>query len=200
MAMNEQTAMEDLAFIRKVMSDSKIIITGNGIDFIIWGIIVVVGLVYTYLDVVFDFSFGNAYTWFILVGAGWIFSLVKNMKYFKRTKVSSLSGKILGATWFSLGISATIFGFVGTLSGAYSGVYISPMIATVLAMAYLISGVVLNRFWFSMLSVCWWLGAIYMFIFPYLHSLIVMASMMLTFQVVPGIVLYMESKKSGEMI
>ena len=195
MDINEQSAMADIAFIRKVISDSKNVITENGVDFIIWGLIVVIGLTYTYLDIVYKFTLGNAYTWFILIGIGWVYSIVRNIKRHSKKRVRTLSGKILGATWFSLGVSATILGFVGPMSGAYDGVFISPLIALILGSAYLISGVILNRFWISLLSVCWWLGAVYMFLMPDLNSLLVMASMMLLFQVVPGIVLYIESKK-----
>lgn len=198
MEINEQSAIEDIAFIRKVISDSKNIITENGIDFITWGIIVVIGLTYTYLDIIHNFSLGNAYTWFILIGIGWVYSITRNIKRHSGKRVRTLSGKILGATWFSLGITATIMGFVGPMSGAYDGVYISPLISLILGSAYLISGVILNRFWISLLSIFWWLGAVYMFLMPDLNSLLVMASMMLLFQVVPGIILYVESQKAKE--
>jgi len=34
-----------------------------------------------------------------------------------------------------------------------------------------------------------------MFIYPYLYTLLLMSSMMIVFQIIPGIIIYRESKK-----
>jgi hypothetical protein len=191
---SQNNALEDLAFIKQVISDSKKTVLDSGTGFIIWGIIVVTGLLYTYFDVIFDLSWDNDIIWFILIGGGWFYTIWTSIIQGKKRKVSTLSGKILGAVWLSSGIAMTILGFVGTFTGAYNGVYISPLISTVLGVAFLISGVLFEQNWISYLSIAWWAGAIYMFSFPTIHVLLIMALMMLFLQVLPGVLMYRHYK------
>jgi hypothetical protein len=188
------TALEDLAFIKQVIGDSKKTVLDNGTGFIIWGLLIVTGLLYTYIDVIAKLQLNNDIVWVILIGGGWVYSIWSNIRYSKKRKVSTLSDKILGAVWVSAGIAMTILGFVGTFAGAYGGVYISPLISTVLGIAFFISGVLFEQSWISYLSAAWWAGAIYMFIFPSIHTLLIMALMMLFIQVLPGVLMYRNYK------
>ena len=101
----------------------------------------------------------------------------------------------MGSVWIAFGISATILGFVGTVSGAYHGVFISPLIAVLLGTAFLVCGVLYGKSWVSYLSIGWWGGAIAMFFMHNLETLLVMIGMLILFQVIPGLVLYREFKK-----
>jgi hypothetical protein len=90
-----------------------------------------------------------------------------------------------------------MFGFVGTMSGAYNSVYICPLIATVLGVSYFTSGAIQQIKWFQMLSLGWWAGAIITFVFPSIHTLLIFAIMMLFFQITPGVVLYRKWKNEN---
>ena len=188
--MDSISAQEELSFIKKVIEDSKKILIIDGKDFIIWGIIAALGLLITYLAIIMKRYMLIDWTWFILIGLGWLYSFFTNFRRNKNQKTKTFAGKIMGAIWFSMGIAATILGFIGGGSGAISGIFISPSICTVVGVAYFLSGIVYGSRWMTSLSIGWWLGAVYMFIFPGIYSLLIMAFMMLIFQIIPGIVLY----------
>jgi hypothetical protein len=101
----------------------------------------------------------------------------------------------MGAVWISAGISMTILGFVGPFSAAYHGVYVSPILSAILGIAFFISGFLYDKKWVTYLSAGWWTGAIIMFIYPYLYTLLLMSCMMIAFQIIPGIIMYRDSKK-----
>lgn len=193
--MNANEAIEELEFIKKVISDTRSVIVDNGFGFIFWGIIIVIGLLSTFAAIMLQFQFDYAWNWVVVIGIGWIYSLYNGFKHGRSAKVHTFSGKLLGAVWISAGISMTILGFVGTFAGAYGGVYISPILSTILGIAFFISGLLYDKKWITYLSAGWWAGAIIMFIYPYLYTLLLMSAMMIVLQIIPGIIIYRDSKK-----
>jgi hypothetical protein len=193
--MNTHQAAEDLEFIKKVIDGTRRAIVDNGFGFIFWGIIIVAGLLSTYAAVFFKFNFPYAWNWLLVIGIGWIYSLYSGYTRRGVSKVYTFSGKLLGAVWISAGVAMTILGFVGTFAGAYNGVYISPILSTILGIAFFISGYLYDKKWITYLSAGWWAGAIIMFIYPYLYTLLLMTAMMIVLQVIPGIIIYRDSKK-----
>ena len=47
--MDEKTALEELQFIRKVIDEGKKSVVYNGKDYIFWGLIVIVGMMATFI-------------------------------------------------------------------------------------------------------------------------------------------------------
>lgn len=193
--MNEQTALEELTFIKNIIQDSRRKVIENGLGFIIWGILVLLGLLSTYFMLVNKIYLSIPWNWIILMGAGWLYTFLKVRKYKKKKVPSSFAVKIIGALWFSSGISMTLFGFVAPASGAVNGVFISPMISVVLGIAYFVSGFLYDSKWISLLAYGWWAGAIVMFFYPGMQVFLIMSTMLILFQIVPGIVLYSKFRK-----
>lgn len=191
--MNDQTALEDLQYIRKVIEDSKRTLVYNGLDYIVWGVLVIIGLVSTYVLVESRIYFNYFWVWLALVALGWIFSLVSSNKS-KARLPRTFSDRIVSSIWLSSGIAMSIIGFVGPVSGAFYPVFISPLLSVVLGAAYFVTGNVFGSRWFTYLSLGWWAGAIAMFFMPGIHSLVMMALMMLLLQTIPGIILYRRYK------
>lgn len=186
----KEKLIEDLEFIKKVVSDSRNIVKENGINFIIWGILIIVGLTVTYFDTVLSGDQYSGETWIIVVSAGWIYSLVEWWKHRKIQRTITFAGKILGSTWLSTGIAMMILGFVAPSFSAYHGVFISPVLATVLGIAFYITSIIYDSKMMQYLVPFWWIGAVVMFVFPGVHTIIIMAGMMLFLQVLPGIIFY----------
>jgi hypothetical protein len=188
--MNENAAVEELAFIKNIIKESRKSYALSGKPYIFWGILIVVGLFLEYfrgIDIIdFDYMF---FVWIFLIGIGWGYAYYESKKHKRESKTISLAGKILGGVWLACGVSMTIFGFLGTISGAIKGVYVSPVLSLVLAIAYFVTGVVYDYKWQRNLSVGWWAGAIFMFFFPGEHTILIMALMMIGLQIVPGIIL-----------
>ncbi|MBK8552977.1 MAG: hypothetical protein IPL53_18715 [Ignavibacteria bacterium] len=122
---------------------------------------------------------------------------MENVKAIK-SPAQTFTSRILGSLWLASGISMFIYGFVGTFSGAYNPVFICPIIATSLGISYFTSGAIQQINWLRYVSFGWWAGAIVMFLFPGIHTLLIFALMIIIFQIVPGIVLNKRSKEIPE--
>ncbi len=199
--MDELTAQEEIAFIKKVMQDSRKVILADGIEFIYWGIIVTICLLYTFFTY-YTLNF-NAKDpgrsvfmfWFIFMFIGGIGSSIFLKKRYKSERIKSLAGTILGKIWLANGIGMMLVAFIGGSFGAIHGVFISPLMCSFLGSSYFISGFIYGKKWISNLAFLWWLGAVIMFIFPGLYTVLMMAMMMILLQITPGIILYRNSKK-----
>jgi 4-hydroxybenzoate polyprenyltransferase len=193
--MDEITAQQEIAFIKKIMQDSRRIVYSDGMEFIYWGSIVVICLLFTYFSVYWNTERYIFYFWTAFLLLGFLGNTFFLQKRYKKLKVKSFAGNILSVIWVAAGTAMLIVGFVGPLSNAYDGVFISPLISTILGTAYLLTGYIYGKKWVSYLSAFWWAGAIVMFIWPGLYTILLMAGMMILLQIIPGIILYKDSER-----
>jgi hypothetical protein len=131
------------------------------------------------------------------MGSGWVFSLVRHLRERSVERVRTMAGSILNALWLACGIVIMILIFIG---GPLMKAGPSPVIAAVLGIGFLVSGVLLDFVYFKVSAVCWWLGSVAMFCLdsPWARSMdlyilsdiLLFGAMMVLFQVVPGIILY----------
>lgn len=196
--MESKQAQLELTVIKKIMEDSRRINLDNGIHYIFWGILVTIALLINYI-LLLTKSNGNyiGMMWFILMITGAIIDGIIGKRQSKNAKVHTYAGNILGSLWLASGIAMFMFGFIGTITKAYNPVFISPIISVSLGISYFTSGAIQQINWLRNISFGWWIGAIYMFIFPSIHTLLIFAIMMICLQILPGIIL---NKKSKEYI
>ncbi len=192
--MEEFGAREQLAYIKNIMEETRREMGGYGGDFILWGILMIVGLVVTYLHVVFRlYGPWTWVVWFVLVGTGWLLSIISFMKSKNRRGTSHFTA-IACRIWAGYGVAATILGFIGPMSGAYPPDYIVAVVAAVMGAAYLGTGLLFGSRWLQGFAIGWWGGSIVMFYNPTAVMLLVFAAMMFCFQVVPGYFIYRRNK------
>jgi hypothetical protein len=195
--MDEKTAIDELQFIKKVIEDSRKSITYNGMDYIFWGIIVIVGMLIQYFALLRHNYFNFFWIWAVLIPIGWVFSFY-NARSKKEKLPRTFSGRIISAVWGATGIGMTLLGFIGTMSGGINGEFVSPILSVVLGTGYYITGKIVEAKWVSNIAFCWWIGGIVMFYYHGVHSILIMALMMLFFQTVPGVIIYRKYKKEQE--
>ncbi len=193
--MDEITAQQEIAFIKKIMSDSRRIVYKDGTEFIFWGIIVVIGLIITYFSIITKYLFIFTWLWPTIIILGWLVSFIIGRRRAKKLATKTFAGKLLSAVWTSCGIAMVIMGFAGSISGALQGFSIAPALSIILGIGFAITGFIYGKKWISALSIGWWLGALIMFFWPGLYTILFFAAMMLLFQVLPGIIIYNKSKK-----
>jgi len=191
--MDTNLAIEEIKFIKNIITDSRRNFVENGKGFIVWAILIFAGLIFTYISI--KTKSRSDYVWIILIAFGWIYSTVSNFKARKKKRTITFNQKMLNVVWISAGISMSIIGFLPTYLGIFSSIYINPMLSVVLGMAFFISGFLYGYKQITFLALGWWAGAIYMFVFPSLETLLVMSGMMFLFQIVPGILFYINAKK-----
>jgi hypothetical protein len=199
-AMDEKTALEEIAYIKKIIDDSRKTIIYNGREFIFWGILVSIGMVFTYFGEILH-KYTNIFLfWFILIAIGWLYAGYNAYVDKKKAKKATFSNKIIGAVWLTFGITSSMIGFVGTYSHGINPDYLNAIFASLLAAQYYITGIIVNYKLFKNLSFFWWLGSAIMFLFPGNYVFLLMAAMMICFQVIPGIIIYRKYKKEMNTI
>lgn len=125
-----------------------------------------------------------------MIGLGWVFELIYNVKRKKKVLVRTFAEKADGMLWLSLGISMTLLGFVGVGSGAINIEFLSAVLSIVIAAGYFVTGVLYDVKWVRNLAFGWWGGALIMFLIPGHVSLLLMALMMFLLQIIPGYIIY----------
>ena len=189
-------AQEEISVIKHIMEDSRKATVENGWHYIYWGSIVTAAIIVNYLMIVFNVSkYAQGMLWFISMPAAAIVEGIIERKKEKNIKVKTFAGRLINSLWTGAGVCMFVIGFAGSISGAYSAVTIFPLISIVLGSAYLISGVIQQVKWLSLMSVFWWGGAVVMLLFPGMHSMLVFAGMLVCFQIIPGLKLFVQSKK-----
>lgn len=194
--MDTRQAELEISQIKKIMEETRSILIDDGLGFIVWGLLISTGLLLTYFSVLgfTPWTLSNI-AWFVLIGAGWVFTIIQVRKDRRQMKAVTFAGKVAGAIWGSAGITMTIIGFVGSYSGMIKGYGICPLMACVLAAAFFVSGVIYNHKMFRYLGFGWWAGAIIMFFWLSPHTLLMFSLMMIFMQVLPGVLMYSKWKK-----
>ncbi len=194
--MNEKTALEELQFIRKIIEETRKSIVYNGKDYIFWGVLVIIGMMSTYIFHVAGIYFNYFWIWVILIPIGWIYSFY-NRRKLKEKHPPTYAGKVIGNVWLAAGIAMTIIGFIGPSFGVINPMAISSLACIIMGSAYFVSGKIMEVKWLSNLSFGWWLGGILLFYVTGVKSFLIMALLMLFFQTIPGIIIYRKYKQDA---
>ena len=195
--MDTNQAEIEISVIKKIMEDSRKVAVVNGKHYIMWGLLVAFALFANYVMVLKDVHVNyQGLMWFILMIGGAIAGTIMEKMENKKRVARTFAGKLLGTLWFASGISMFMFGFLGTVTKAYDPLFICPIIFTTLGVSYFTSGAIQQTRWFQYISFGWWLGAVFLFIFPGIHTFLVAAIMLLCLQTLPGIILYKKWKKA----
>lgn len=196
--MDTKQAESELTLIKQMMEDSRRVVADNGRHYIFWGVVVTAALTANYIMALQKVAMNiQGMMWFITMVCASVVDGVVERRQLKRIKVRTFAGKLLGSLWTASGLSMFMLGFVGTITGAYNPIYICSLISVVLGVAYFTSGAIQQIKWLQWLSAGWWAGAVFTFVYPSVHTLLIFAIMMVCFQVVPGIILYKKWKDSN---
>ncbi len=189
--MTQENIQDDLAYIKKIIEESRRNVCSSGVHLMVWGTIIPIALVVSWFLAKFNISGITEWIhWILVILGGWIFELIYNRKVKRNRTGRTYSEKVDGFMWLSLGITMTMIGFVGMGTGAITPQYLSPILCAILAIGYYTSGVLYNAKWIRNLAIGWWTGATIMFIFPGLYHLLFMAGLMIFFQTIPGYIIH----------
>jgi hypothetical protein len=192
--MDGQSAQQELAFVKKVIDDSRRLLIYDGKDMIVWGCLVVVGMIAMFINFQYRLGIPVFLTWFILIGAGWAFSAVRSFSRKKIHRATTYSGRMMKTVWIACGICMTIVGFVFSASGLIEGWAINPIISLFMGLAYFTSGTVLDMRYLYVAGFAWWSAAVVMAVWPGTHTFLIFAVLMIAFHIVPGLIFYKKWK------
>jgi len=183
-----QDPQAQLDFIKSIMDDSQKVLADNGMGFIVWGILILLAGLLSFILDQFQMSQYVGWAYVFIVSFGWIYMLSYDRKREKLTIGSPLIRKVIGSIWIAVLLSMTILGFVGGASGAINLDYMSAVMYTVLGTAYFLQGVITGKMWVRNLGLAWWGGSIILFFIEGPAAITLMILMMIGLQIVPGII------------
>lgn len=194
--METRQAELELSLIKKMMDDSRKISLDNGWHFIYWGSLVTTALLLNYILIIVHAKQQYiGWMWLIMMIGGAIAGGIMEKRHERKKKVHTIAGRIIGSLWFASGIAMFIYGFLGSISGGYNSVYICPVISTSLGISYFTTGEIQQVKLLKYVAFGWWVGAVFLFFYPGIHTLLIFALMMICFQIAPGVIINRKFKK-----
>ena len=195
--MNQIDAKDEIAFIRKVIEDSKRTVGSGNLGSVIWGILVVIGMILTYMHIVFSSAIHPGLIWAVLMGIGWIYTIIVMIKQRKKPSVKTFGGKILSSIWIACGITLTCIGFYATSTGAIKSWAIIPICCLVIGIGYYVTSDIVASRITKLFAFVWWACGLLMMTWPGLYMFLLFAGMMIAFQIIPGIKYHLEWKQQA---
>ena len=139
---------DELQYIRKIIADSRAAFVEDGKPYIMWGLIVAIGMGFTYFSALTQRDLGVAWVWIVLVLFGWgyiIYYMLKKKKQPARAHsfIDRIQGAIWGACGGSIGLVVLLIMFnwhSDPLFGSINPLFICFISAMILGIAYFLSG------------------------------------------------------------
>ncbi len=192
--MDDSQVKEDLAYLRRVIEDSRRVVIDNGMHLLLWGILVVVGMILTYAYVHFGLNFPEAWMWILLIGAGWLLSIWIGWVKAKKTGAGTFLERVMRSLWIGLGITMTISGFLGPATRVIPSLSVIPLLSFLLATGFLVTSVIQQEHLLRYAAIGWWIGGLISMFWPGDYTILLFAGMMIAFQIIPGLYLYRKWK------
>lgn len=194
--MDPATAPDDLSAIRRLMEESQRGVYESGRHYVLWGLTIAAGLGATYLALQ-SAPRAIPWIWGACLGVGWVVSMWLGMRDAARAPVDSLIGRTVAGIWIGCAVSLTLLAVLGPYTGAIRSAALPAVIAAVLGSGYFASSFAYRNAAVRWLAAAWWLGAIGLFLRPGPGALLVLAAMLVAFQVIPGLVFYRRARRQA---
>jgi len=194
--MDQQSALEEIALIKRVIEESREFTFNIGKNITIWGILISIAIFGSYGAIVNGYTRLSIWIWAVTIGGGWIFSIISGIR--EKSKTRNYGVKTISFVWTSCGIAMTILGFAGTISGGIEDWAVAPVIATIMGTGFAGTAFVQELRWVMYVAVAWWLGALFMFFIKGYETLLIFGAMMILFEVLPGIIFHSQWKNKQQ--
>ena len=192
--MDRQGALKEITFIKKVIEESRNSIIYHP-SYLFWGVVTAIALITTYLLHHYQAFSIIPWIWIVAVLAGWVYTAYTMYHGVNKKKVKTFLDKITGSVWFAVGITATLVSLTGSFLNVFDPIFVSPLVSSIIGIAYFVTGVAHNKTWFRNLALGWWLGALLLFLFSSVYSTLIMAGLIIGLQIVPALILRKELKQ-----
>ncbi len=187
--MDKSNMQADLAIIKNIMEESRQNFYNYGTNLVVWGGLVIIALLLTFMNAVFYYWVPEFWYWFFAFGTGFVFESIQGRRWMLKNKVIQPANKIGSVLWMSILLTMVLYGVFGSVSGTIQSIGASGFIAGLLAIGYLVTGESIKLKWVKRLGYGWWIGAIILFFTTGATNILVMAFLMLVLQFIPGLIL-----------
>lgn len=170
--MEPNSAIKELAFIKKAMADSQKFAIDTSFLGITWGLVLTLGSFtsFFYTDYLSSqglsilVRFHTLIIWAIYILIGWMITACE--LYLRRKKVSGMTytGNVLRTVFIGNGLGASIFTLLGSYTITIHGLVFYPVWCVIIGNACLVFGAVSRMRIIVVIGLCWWLGCITMIV------------------------------------
>lgn len=188
--MNEDKALRnDLATIRALMADSQKLVRGTWWYQLVWGVLITLGLVLTWMGEQSGQYRLIALGWVGVVATGWVASMVRGRRDADRATVQNAASRAFAGIWIGLGVTLTMVGMVSIPTGAVAPDGLPGLLAIVLGAGYFATGFVSGLRGLSLVGVGWWIGGGALLFFQGSSAILGLAALTVLLEIVPALVL-----------
>ena len=188
---------EDIKTIKQFIDDNRHVVKEKGFYYILWGCVVILGTLVSYLLGFLKLQHLIGWTWILLNIVTYSYILIRE-KGKKRKKPKITFGEILqGGLWIGFMLTSLSLIIFSILTLGLDLKVILAIICFMLGFVYWVNSYLIKEWWQRIMALCWWIGGIAMYLVPNFTPLLeplVMSVYVLLFQIMPGI--YFIQKKN----
>ena len=187
--MNDLQAKDEIRLIQEMIERTKKITAGSWMFFMVWGIVVILGIGGMYALVFIEEFSWIWLNWIVFVGIGVVFSIVYGKKLEKLEGARTYANIATDHVCFACGIAFILVSFIFPLLKLYSWGLIPVLISMVAGILVFTLGGIFEWNLLKWCGVIWWLGAVgLIFIHENYRALLVIPLLLIGY-IMPALVL-----------
>lgn len=197
--MDFESLQSDLKFIREVVENNRKVFIDNGLMFISSGIFITIGVLMNYVLVAFQLQDYILYAWGGLIVILILTNMIVGTKYQTKLGKKTFASEMFSYTWLACGIPIMIFFIMFIITGTPAFPAFIAATASMLGIAYFLTGFITDFNLMKVLAVGWWIGALLSLLWDkfgdYQTLGLLFSFMVIIFEIVPGIIIYRKWKR-----
>lgn len=198
--MEPNQIQEDLQFIKRMIENNRRSLVDNGLSYIINGVGIAVGIPISMTLGFMDMGMYIPFVWLFLMAVMIVVNFIAAKKIEKKHKVKTFGSEVFKYVWGACGLSIIILFLLSfTTSGLVDPAFFVSC-SSILAIGYLMTGVVNDLKFMKVLALFWWFTAIlsglWEFFGPVEYLPIFFSFMVLVLQLIPASIIYKKWKRA----
>ncbi len=187
--MNNMQAKDEIRLIQEMIERTKKITAGSWMFFLVWGLVVILGIGGMYALVSIEEFSWIWLNWVVFVGIGVIFSIVYGKKLEQLEGARTYANITTGHVCFACGMAFILVGFIFPLLKLYSWGLIPVLTSMVAGILVFTLGGIFEWNLLKWCGVIWWLGAVGMIFIHENYRALLVIPLLLIGYIMPALVL-----------
>lgn len=190
--MSDRSPEQELAYIRRIMADSRRTLDENGMWQVVWSGVTMTGIALHYLISYLHIRISPTWLWTALMAAGCAWSLVHGARERRRKRHSTFAARLLRDVWVACGVGFAVIGFVASQRIPYT--VLPALFCIVAAIGTFLTSRISGYRLILWTSMAWWLASVLMLVFPNHFNLLWIAGLMGVLMLAPGLYIHRSAR------
>jgi hypothetical protein len=195
--MNSVKAEEDLAFMRRVIENSRVNVEEDLFYYLYWGITIVLGTAVSYLLGYLDLPGIILPFWLAVLSGSFIYILLRERRRSSQRRAETHLEKVYGSVWTGFMLLIGFFFLFAFLHGSFSVSILLGFIALMLGFVFWINSFLLQVRYLRILSLLWWISVTGFALVPAYWAPAFMGGCVVVLEIVPAMVLTWKRRHAG---